>query len=119
MTNEYINFGGHRYRGNLKEGAPHGFGQMLWADGCVYEGDWNMGRPALQEVKQLCPPRGVWRYALKQKAQYGHNTEEIVRSDWKWFVPFWVLLDRGNNRSSAKSAIPETTMVSANVAHGV
>lgn len=44
MTNEYINFGGHRYRGNLKEGAPHGFGQMLWADGCVYEGDWNMGK---------------------------------------------------------------------------
>lgn len=28
------------YKGDIKDGSPHGFGFMKWANGSTYEGDW-------------------------------------------------------------------------------
>ena len=33
-----------RYRGDMKEGHPHGFGKLTWANGDVYEGQFHFGK---------------------------------------------------------------------------
>lgn len=43
-TSDYIQLGRHRYCGELVDGLPDGFGCILWDDGCIYEGQWKLGK---------------------------------------------------------------------------
>lgn len=40
VNTEWILFGQHRYRGDLKDGLPHGKGEMRWQNCNQYRGDW-------------------------------------------------------------------------------
>ena len=35
---------GDLYLGQWRGGVPHGDGKYLWADGCMYEGEWRRGK---------------------------------------------------------------------------
>ena len=40
---EWISYGQHKYRGQIKDGVPHGKGEMKWQNCSVYKGSWNNG----------------------------------------------------------------------------
>ena len=40
----WLLFGENKYRGQLKDGIPHGLGEMKWQDCTMYNGNWVEGR---------------------------------------------------------------------------
>lgn len=44
IDQEWIMLGDHKYRGDLKEGIPHGNGEIKWSDCSHYSGNWSHGR---------------------------------------------------------------------------
>ena len=40
----WVCFGENKYRGQLKDGIPHGLGEMKWQDCTLYNGNWAEGR---------------------------------------------------------------------------
>ncbi|KAG6468355.1 hypothetical protein ZIOFF_073031 [Zingiber officinale] len=56
------------YTGGFTSSAPHGHGKYLWANGCMYEGDWLRGNP---------PGRGGspgYRWAADRKQGFGSKS---------------------------------------------
>ena len=41
---EWIKYGNNKYRGETKDGIPHGYGEMKWSDCSLYNGNWSRGK---------------------------------------------------------------------------
>lgn len=41
---DWVMYGQHKYRGQMKDGIPHGDGEMKWQNCSVYKGKWDKGR---------------------------------------------------------------------------
>ena len=63
---EWVNFGAARYKGEMKNGLPHGHGIMHGSDHSVYEGAWMDGR-------RNGNGRSVWPDGFKYEGQWQDN----------------------------------------------
>lgn len=102
-NNDWIAFGDNRYRGQLKEGKPHGigemkledcsyckgswqegkmsgYGEMIWPSGKKYEGEWKGGFPN-GRGKMFYPNGNIYEGEFSQGVREGHGVLLMPNGD--------------------------------------
>ncbi len=77
---------GGKYAGQLKDGIPHGQGQLMLPDGTRYEGEWKEGKPHGKGTV-FYAGGGVYKGELHNGSRSGYGT--YTRPDGKVIKGLW------------------------------